>query len=806
MEARRSEHENLLIQRDNSGIGSKGITSSEIFEETEQVNPLDPEIKKRLSRIYEINPADLVLVIEEVLRSHNIRIQKTDSATPPTQLPSMRLNPSTTFVFPGSKYKYKHDHYLCVTEKNVLEACYAQDSKMQSLSDEDKTDLLMKVLDVNARETLAIWKVEERPGYCFPVMELTLYIRPEDKNGKKAIWSNCAQTDVHFKTQLPYILASSVSGIPEVGAKLMNFLQNKGFRKIKESTLPSGLSYLVILSSDEEPESCRWKRFPLMIEVTGCVCFRVFFSLNDAAVVARNAFARDAKVLIAKLNGRFAVGYYNYSSGSNQIQYVLKLHYKTLTKEDFGRSLASYYDTCVVHYKWTVAAFDALHERTINLLESLNESDITEDDRINEEMQNPIKWIKVGVAKTAKEEEKAGTEVRQPQENPRKETKIDINLLEKLTSNPKLADYFLPPPVFKLKEKKEETWVFVRFSSHFDRSLSLLTHLPYDISAVIESLMTLVTALKSVDVYPTMDMLYHQIYTPTKLIIIPDVGLHTDLIRFENDALDFALKLPSRSKFTMSIRGFEVDYSIKFEDFDRLRRVEGYEDIAEMKLGDVRHLLYRLKESPENHKFRVLFEQYKSLLNRIGSYPNPLQGWTEANSDFIMNMPRTSLGNQFFFMCEEYKLAIWNGTDPIPTLIQVGKYLQSLHKRGYCHLFLSPLTIRQDSRTHTTVIVLPSCIPTYFKLIHSFIPRQMAGYIAPETYKCLQEGEITGNMDTADVFSLCTVIAGKMTQREGAIRDLATVVNRGISENPRERPLLSEVITALEQYQDRVRQ
>ena len=82
------------------------------------------------------------------------------------------------------------------------------------------------------------------------------------------------------------------------------------------------------------------------------------------------------KNLVAKINQIFAIGCYNYESGSNKIQFTLKLHYKTLTPADITASIEAYYDACVLYYLWTAPALAAMHGDMLETLQSLSESAI----------------------------------------------------------------------------------------------------------------------------------------------------------------------------------------------------------------------------------------------------------------------------------------------------------------------------------------------------------------------------------------------------------------------------------------------
>jgi hypothetical protein len=611
------------------------------------------------------------------------------------------------------------------------------------------------------------------------------YAEGAEHRSEEVILKGCGTLDVLYKAKASALTPLLLTDSSEVGRKVKDFLEATGFKKVKESAIPSGRSYLVVMSSDEEPEESKWKRFPMKIDVTGILAFRIYFSLDDAAVTGKGHFLQAAKSLIAKLNAILPVGYYNYASGSNQIQLTLKLHYKTLSAADLSTSIRAYYDACILYYKGTVASLGMLHRDVEKKNESISE--ITEYfKQVQEDMQGEYQWKRL---------EYAGNKA---QEN------LDMQLLEALSNNLELAPYLHPKPMYK----SEARGVYVKVSSKqlpVKECAEQFPHMQYYLYQLILELFDL---LCPVDIYPTMSMLYCSSMSPLQLRIVPDKGILRDRTEFLQHFSQLGLSIATIMETSLNLANSEL-FNINWDLFE-VPLWTGLETtmLAKIDLGQQTCFLYRISidRSPKKPSFTVNYSNYKSQMGTLKANPNPLQGWTEGRLDILETTDLESTSNMHYFLCERYDYVIWKGNALFSTLRQVASAIQDLHSMGYCHWFISLLTIRQQNRDRgdasagpDTVLVLPTLTPAYSGFIDSFIPRKYKDFIAPEAKQHIKEGIPVYDLFAADVYSFCRVILEKLQKslERVELQALREVVTRGSSTDWRLRPSLSDVIARL---------
>ena len=706
-------------------------------------------------------------------------------------------------MFPGSRFEYNHILFLTEAPRNLLTVAYSKSTVYATAEREVQEVALMKLMDANASESLAIWKLEERQGSLMPVLETTLYINTQlpEARLQELIWRNCGNLDTLYKASVAAVSPLPILDTPDVSKKVKNFLVSKGFRKIKESTTPYSTSFLVVMSSDNEPEESKWKRFPLKIDVTGILAFRIYFSLEDAAVTAKGHFSSSAKYLIAKINQRFAVGYYNYASGSNQIQYTIKLHYKTLAPADITASIKAYYDACVLYYQWTAPALAAMHGDMLETLQSLSESAISDyQGQINEELQEKTRWKVIGSQK-----------IGPGQGN------VDTRLLDLLSRSEALAPYLLEKPIYQLiKREGERNSVRVRTSV-------LLTPLRTYISSpnpaldwVVKQLLTLYNTLLPLQVFPTLAMLHCQVTPAPRLFIVPGVDLHSDEAKCIREVMSvlYACRWNLRQRSTAS-----DGIHLKWDGFELPARtgLPGV-DLQKIRRKAEEYLLYRIQGSPRAEKFTRRYQLYTSVQKSLGMNKNPLQGWTE---DFS---PRKQDGKEEvskWYLCERHDYPIWLGElgkAIIPVLLQVAAALGALHDNKFCHWFLSLITIRpawrdlrpEEGRQSAVedpdiALVLPCITPYFSSFLFPVIPESCHKFIAPEVMRYIKEGISVGDIYAADVFSLCQVIYEKLQnslESREELRALREVVTRGKEEKPELRPGLREVLARVKELSE----
>lgn len=666
--------------------------------------------------------SERLFLIQETLGIHNVHYKQLPTSLL-AQTPSHRLT-SGAFVFPGSKFHFNHTIYLSETRGRTLLAVAYSKSTIRAVIGKETEQLLLSILNANAMEIVVLWKLEERKDSVFPVLEMALF----PPYTKELIWAACGTLDDRFKATVSSI--APVLNSTEVAKVVQTFLHNKGFRKVKEASIPAGVSYLVVMLDDQKPEESQWKRFPLKIDITDILAFRIYFSLNDAAVTAQGHFRNAAKTLIAELNPKLQVGYFNYSSSSNQIQLTLKLHHHSLTPADLALSVGAYFDTCVLQYQWTVRALAVLHQDMQRADHSLSQvSDYA--DLVSEEVQE-FQWTRL---------------------------EGEVLLLQELAASE--LPYLLPRPFYRSRAGK----VSVKTSPQLLPFSHYVEKYPLIAGKLLRLLLELYTHLVPVEVFPTMDMVFCMHNCSMPLRIVPGVGLHRDKSRFLGELVAFGLaQLSNLNDFSPAGDITELNWS--YFETPRPCEVDG---MMRADLGGQRCLLYPLKEEP-NVSFSTDYSLYTSLLGQIQTYPNPLLGWTKG--------PR-------HYLCERYDSELTPCT--VPVLSKAARQLQQLHTAGYCHWFLSPVTIRVDG-----VLVLPCLSPRFSSLVCSVLPECCLAYLAPEVKRYLKEDLPVTDGFAADVYSLCQLFASASLSRA-----LRAVVDRGKCEDWRFRPTLDEVMKEL---------
>lgn len=694
--------------------------------------------------------------VRELLDRYTVRYKQLPDY--PNSAPSSRVPPGA-YVFPGSRSDFNHVIYL--TERSpMLAVAYSKNTVFAAAHQGDTERALANILNVNATEPLAIWKLEDRDGWLYPVLEMSLFQSIYVHSSlQDLIWSACGTLDALYKATLLSITSVVLAyNSTEVAKQVKAYLQQLGYKKIKESSIPAGISFLVVMSSDEEPEETKWKRFPMKIDVTGILAFRIYFSLEDAAVTARGHFKNPAKLLIAELNSLLPIGYFNYSSGSDQIQLTLKLHYKTLCTADLAASVKAYYEACVLQYKWTAAALAALHEDAEKAICSLSEVSRYKD-LLNEEMQGEFQWIRA--------ERGQGQLIKRLEESE--------------------LPYLLQRPIYRVEagEMRVKTSRFLLPIGRFTEKYPLVT------GHLMQLLLELYHNMVTIEVFPTLDMIFCQSNCSMPLRIVPHATFHSDKSLFLAEIVAFGLQQLGNVE---NLAIIDDIVELNWGYLDKPSRFEA-DGMVVATLGEQRCLLYPLSKSPATSLFARNYCCYKSLLGHLKDYPNPLQGWTEAPADLCN--AEDPLDSQYY-MCERYDYELTTLT-ALSVVSKAAKELEQLHAAGYCHWFISPVTIR-TAGNQEIAIVLPCLSPAFSSFIFSFLPEQGRAFIAPEVRRYLSEGVTVADPYSADVYSLCRVISShfgvllESTSALGALRDL---VIRGTNEKSRLRPLLREVISQL---------
>ena len=108
--------------------------------------------------------------------------------------------------------------------------------------------------------------------------------------------------------------------------------------------------------------------------------------------------------------------------------------------------------------------------------------------------------------------------------------------------------------------------------------------------------------------------------------------------------------------------------SLCLDLFDDRKSTNSDESMLEARIGAQKCLLYRIDETLKPASFTEIYRRYRSEMGKLKSYPNPLQGLTEAPEDM---QEEASLPDFQYFLCEQYDYELWEGKALLPTLCQV---------------------------------------------------------------------------------------------------------------------------------------
>ena len=313
-----------------------------------------------------IDVSSTAKLVLSALQDNSVPYQPT-TALPGTDIPSSPL--SWCLAYPGSDFP----QLLSILSPNcILLVAY---SKSLQFPIQQSAKLLLDLQDLNAKGKICLWKLQNKEGSCYPLAQMRLFLSSCEESAKTQIWTACGLIDKEFKDNTSKYRLGQTLTILSLSSRVKDFLSRAGFGNIKESAIPHGRSLLVIAANDLEAEGSAIKRFPIKVDITaGIIAFRVYFSMNDAVLTTTEPFRTAVLQLIAQLNWLLPVGYYNFASGSHQLQLTLKLHYRCLCLEDLEFSIKAYYDSVVSGYMATVKAVASLYRQSVTERRSESEA------------------------------------------------------------------------------------------------------------------------------------------------------------------------------------------------------------------------------------------------------------------------------------------------------------------------------------------------------------------------------------------------------------------------------------------------
>jgi len=701
---------------------------------------------------------DTYELVTGVLEAKSVRYKSLSAQL--CEFPCSRLR-DRAVVFPGSQSALTHVLYVGVLERNVL--LIVAYSKYLRCAKEDRPETLQKVLEINQNESGCIWRLEKRNETECLLAEMTLHLSQNPASAKTQLWSACANLDLLFKKNGPNLGKIQLVTATSVVSKVRDFLTKLGFQRIKETQIPNGCSLLVVLSNDELSESSPFRRFPLKVDITGILAFRIYFSISDAAVTATEPFRTAVKQLLPQLNWILPVGYYNYSTQSNQIQLTLKLHYKLLPIEDLDTCIKAYYDCVISGYNNTVKAIASLYEQC---------------QRSKVEVEDVFLYLTL-----VEEEARGGVYLEQVEYRAEEKAQQveDLKLVGTLISDPATARYFLPSPYF-LSDITNSIYRKIPINSYV--STEFCTHFPMLRSQFCIQIASLCDRLRAVGVFPTMEMV--QASSDLRLVIVPGKGFHSEPTRFLRECLEIFTKaevgeeIDENSEYFLDLRSFS-DFNTK-KNTQKCQVVQAY-------IGSERYYLHPLRDVPSG--FAVLLAGYRSRLSLVLEVENTLAGWTK-NDKIEHKLPIQGSG----YICERAKLGLWTCQNPLQESYQLLLLLEELHNSGNFHLFLSFGSIRKDQKSSRLALILPCLDLVFADLLDSFLGQQWAEFQAPEVQAYLACGQPLESPKKADIYSLCTVVRAVLGKIGEGFRGLDDLLRRGTSSDPQIRPQLLDLKAA----------
>jgi len=682
------------------------------------------------------------------------------SALSASDIPSSCLK-NWGVTYPGSASDLPSRQFLTLeNNRATLTVC----SRQLEFPRNEGRKVLFQLLDFNTSETQCFWVLEEREERCFPYARMTLILSANEVHAKQQIWLACGLIDRLFREGSRRLRTAQSLTPLEIGRMVKSIFAMKGFTKIKETQIPYGHSVLVIAANELESESSTTKRFPIKVDVTGILAFRIYFSIRDAAVTATEPFRTAVKQLLPQLNWILPVGYYNYSTQSNQIQLTLKLHYKLLSIEDLETSIQAYYDCVISGYNDTVKAIASLYEQSKR--ENVEHVDVYSHMAfVGEETRGDFYLEKSSLGLEEQFELK-------------KELKV-------LLANRDLVAFFLPNPCYFCEVSSA---FYFKTSQNLSRFAEFVTNSFSLRSLLYSKILALFMQLRPVGLFPELENVY--VSNDFSLVILPNRRFHTDSTRFLRECFELFEMIGSGE----GGKG-NSEYFLQFATFSdfTIEETGNNSQVLRAEIGSEAYFLHTLSDM--NRDFSTLLAAYRSRLSTLRDQKNSLIGWTQRDESVLIPKDVKSR----LYICERAKLGLWTCQNPLQECYQLLLLLEELHNSGNFHLFLSFGSIRKDPASSRLALILPCLDLVFADLLDSFLCQQWAEFQAPEVQAYLAFQTPIQNPYCADIYSLCKVVSITMRNYwETGSNGLQAILQQGLSVSPQIRPKLYTIKAAFE--------
>jgi len=623
----------------------------------------------------------------------------------------------------------------------------------------DRNRLQVKVIECNEQESPYLWKVEESGGKYYPVAETTLYVSGDTEAAQLQIWSACVAIDAFFNATMPALLPPNIAGATKV---IKRFLTDKGIERVEESKLPAGgQNLLVVLGIGSETENVSFRRFPISIDIVDTlIVFRATFAVNSVRVCVEEPFQGAILQLASQFNWLLDLGHYDFSY--NQLHLTFQLHYPLLTLRELEDCVGSYYEGLCTAYAATVKAIASLYQQTLK--EQTEVEDVFAYLRlVNEEVKGDTYFEKVDYA----------TEL---------ELQEDTSLFNQLLGSRLLADYFLPNPYIL---SQSAISLYRKNAQQLSPFTVVAANFPFGRNRLYHQISDLYTKLRPGGLYPAIELLH--VRDKERLVLLLGRGIHRDYLRFLKECSDILLR---------SAEGLDRgndDFLVKFASFeDFFEQEEGGLSLVTAYIGNGAYFLHPLSDLIDN--FTMWLYAYRSYWSTLQSDSNSIIGWTYSDS---LSNSKEWEGSGSLFLCERAKYKLWDWHSSLADCFQLLLSLESLHRSGQFHLFLSKAVLRKDPETQGMTLALPCGNLVFAEFMHSFLGQQCTDCQAPEVKAFLAGGAPMPRPEKADIYSVGRVITATVGKCGGALEDL---LRRTETSDPGERPELREIKEALQKH------
>jgi len=675
-----------------------------------------------------------------------------------SRLPSLCAG-SVDLVYVWAKSAVPYKGYIGGREGSIRAIGWAEEV---GIGVGEMGERLLKVLDLNANSPLGCWKVLATGGKWHPALEWFLYTKSPLQS---LIWQFVLSLNTQFQQEVPLFLPHW----RQVATKVKEILLSQGFRNIKEAQNPRGISYLVILQDEDLPAS--WNKFPLKVEITEKVTFRLYFSMESAVITAQKAFISACKQLISILNWELEVGFYTYTSLSNQLNFLLQLPYSCISLSDIDAVLLSCYNSCISSYRSTAKALVCLYRNSKNANESVE--DVCE--YMTEVEIGGNHWVKLdyGTERTAFERDCKGLE-----------TLKNMQIAGKYCFAQPIA-----MPIPRLCS------ILVKHSPLLVPLPHFLQHFPCFRPQVLAKLQDLIENFRRELVLPSLEML-HCTREHGDIFIVPEKGFLGSAEVLGRQVVSLFGELWTQRY--REIGDFEGFFEVKFDDFEGISPVFiGFHETYQAKIGEKEILLHKINEFGITPDLEELIELHRSLNGVKTDLENPIIGWSRGKAgDFEENC---------WFICEDYSAKAWNCDLTWTDIAAIIDILLDMHAKGLFHWFLSPFTLRRSALSHQITLTFPSLQSCLSPLISLFLPSVFRPFLAPEVQRFLQESVAVDSGAQADVYSVCRLLRESKEREIMHISLVAwEVLETGLCADPGKRPSMQDlaalVQTALGQF------